>query len=835
MTTGRKALVLGIAAAWVLAAPVMAAEPIAFAVAAQPLGAALTEIARTAGLEVMFPADAVAGRRAPAIHGRRTLEDALDQLLAGTGLTATIENGTIVVREGGEIVVTGTRIRGAAIASPLISISGADMRAAGHTTLTDVAAALPQNFGGGQTPGLGFLVPQSSGENIGSGTALNLRGLGQDATLTLLNGRRLSFGGNRQAIDISAIPVAAVERLEIVADGASALYGSDAVAGVANVILKRDYDGVTTSARFGASTDGGNAQQQFGLVAGTRWATGGLIATYDYGHQSAVLWRQRAYTAETNDGLTLYPELEHHSIVASGHQALGSDITLGLDALYNWRRDRRTYAVSESPAVPRYAVPGHVESLTIAPSLTVGAGRWSLAAAATYGFDRTHYGTDMIAAGVATPTLRACYCNTAWSAEVNADGPLFRLPAGDARLALGAGYRVNDFHAYRTVGPAQDVDVSQDAYYAFGEFSLPLVAPEQGLGLVHRLTLNAAVRYEKYPGIDSVATPRFGIVYAPTPDLDLKASWGRSFKAPTLWQQYSGQIVDLRPASTAGGTGLPASATVLSVFGGNPGLKPERASTWSVSAALHPEALPGTSIEISGFGIDYDERIVTPITQYARALSDPVFAEFIVENPSAADIAAAFADREFINRAGADYDPANVVAVIWNANVNAAWQKVRGVDVAARQRFDLGADTVLVLSGSATWMRSRQKISQTQPEMRLAGTVFNPPKFRARGGASLAAGTFDLSAFVNHIAGVDQTRIVPAERLHGMTTLDLSLLYRPAGGGLLGGLELSLSAMNAFNAKPDTFPPALILDAPYDSTNYSALGRVVSFGISKSW
>ena len=399
MTTGRKALVLGIVAAWVLAAPVMAAEPIEFSVAAQPLGTALTEIARTAGLEVMFPADAVAGRRAPAINGRRTLADVFDQLLAGTGLTATIENGTIVVREDGEIVVTGTRIRGAAIASPLISISGVDMRAAGHTTLTDVAAALPQNFGGGQTPGLGFLVPQSSGENIGSGTALNLRGLGQDATLTLLNGRRLSFGGNRQAIDISAIPLAAVERLEIVADGASALYGSDAVAGVANVILKRDYDGVTTSARFGASTDGGNAQQQYGLVAGTRWTTGGVIATYDYGHQSAVLWRQRAYTAETNDGLTLYPKLEHHSLVASGHQALGSDITLGLDALYNWRRDRRTYAVSESPAVPRYAVPGHVESLTIAPSLTVAAGRWSLAAAATYGFDRTHYGTDMIAAG----------------------------------------------------------------------------------------------------------------------------------------------------------------------------------------------------------------------------------------------------------------------------------------------------------------------------------------------------------------------------------------------------------------------------------------------------
>lgn len=834
MTTRRKALMLGVAAAWALAAPVAAAETIEFSVGAQPLGSALTEVARSAGLEVMFPADAVAGRRARAISGRRSITEALDLLLAGTGLAATIENGTIVVRDGGEIVVTGTRIRGAVIASPLISISSADMRVAGHATLTDVVTALPQNFGGGQNPGLGFNVPLASGENVGSGMSINLRGLGQDATLTLLNGRRLSFGGNRQAIDVSAIPVAAVERLEVVADGASALYGSDAVAGVANVILKRDYEGVTTSARFGASTDGGNVQQQYGIVAGTRWTDGGLIATYDYGRQSAILWRQRDYSADVNYGLSLYPELSHHSVVVSGHQGVG-DLSISLDALYNRRSERRVYAVLADPTYPTFAVPGRTESLSLAPSIAMNVGRWSLGAFATYGFDHTRYGTDMLSGGSVTRTLRGCYCNTAWSAEANADGPLFTLPAGEVRAAFGAGYRVNDFHAYRTVGPVQDIDVSQEAYYAFGELSIPLVSPAQDIGLVHRLEFSAALRYENYPGVDKVTTPRLGLVYAPTPDIDLKASWGRSFKAPTLWQQHSGQIVDLRRASTAGGTGLPASATVLTVFGGNPALKPERASTWSVSAALHPEALPGLSIEISGFGIDYDERIVTPITQYARALSNPDFAEFVVRDPSAADITAAFGGREFVNRAGVPYDPTNVAAVIWNANVNAAWQKVRGIDMAARQRFDLGGETALVFSGSATWMKSRQKVSDGQPEMRLAGTAFNPPKFRMRAGASYTAPDFDLSAFVNHVGGVEQTRIVPAERLHGVTMIDLSSVYRLSGTGVFRNLVFSLSVANILNAKPDTFRPDYVLDAPYDSTNYSSLGRVVSAGLSKSW
>src|SRR3546814_6494740 len=82
--------------------------------------------------------------------------------------------------------------------------------------------------------------------NLDSSSQLNLRGLGPDATLTLLNGHRLPYGGAFAGIDISAIPVAAVERLEIVPDCASAQYGSDAVAGVANIILRRDFEGLTT-------------------------------------------------------------------------------------------------------------------------------------------------------------------------------------------------------------------------------------------------------------------------------------------------------------------------------------------------------------------------------------------------------------------------------------------------------------------------------------------------------------------------------------------------------------------------------------------------------------
>src|SRR3546814_11494497 len=88
-----------------------------------------------------------------------------------------------------------------------------------------------------------------------------LRGLGPDATLTLLNGRRLSYSGFVNAVDVSVVPIAALARIEVIADGASAIYGSDAVAGVANIITKREFDGVAATYRAGTSTEGGGRQR----------------------------------------------------------------------------------------------------------------------------------------------------------------------------------------------------------------------------------------------------------------------------------------------------------------------------------------------------------------------------------------------------------------------------------------------------------------------------------------------------------------------------------------------------------------------------------------------
>src|SRR3546814_15866788 len=94
-------------------------------------------------------------------------------------------------------------------------------------------------------------------QNLTGGSALNLRGLGPDASLTLLNGRRMAYGGIAPAIDISAIPVEAVDRIDIVAHGASAISGSDALGAVANDVLRRVFDGFALGARSGTAPGGG--------------------------------------------------------------------------------------------------------------------------------------------------------------------------------------------------------------------------------------------------------------------------------------------------------------------------------------------------------------------------------------------------------------------------------------------------------------------------------------------------------------------------------------------------------------------------------------------------
>ena len=817
-----------------------------FDIAETDLGAALMAVAAKAGWQVYAPAEAVNRRQVAPLRGTMTVEQAVTRLLAGTGLQASFSERTVVVtaREGAglsptdetPIVVTGSLIRGAEVAAPVIRLKREAILAAGQTDTGEAVRAIPQNFAGGQNPGVGTGAGLIN-TNVNSAASANLRGLGPDATLTLLNGHRLPYDSAFGGVDISAIPVATLERIEIVPDGASALYGSDAVAGVVNVILRPDFRGIATSAQVGAATDGGYFRQQGDLVGGAQWSTGGAMIAYDYAHNSAISAEQRGYARSLDRQASLFPSQRRHAALLTLHQDLGKRLKFSMDALYA----RRTSTTIGGTAAARYRFAPRVTTFSVAPELRFEAGGgWTFKLLGAYGRDRTRYHTTFSPTGGSATVTAGCYCNDATSAELNATGPLFPLNGGPARLAVGAGYRDNGMAFSRLVGgsQAQAFDVSRHSIYGFGEVFLPFIADENGITGISRLSLSAAMRYEDYPGMAQVATPRLGLIYAPVRDVTLKASWARSFKAPTLYQQYVGYQAYLLPAAAFGAGG--GNQTVLYTSGGNPGLKPERARSWTAGFVIALSAHPSLSLEASYFNIRYRDRVVQPIAgSIAAAFTDPAYASLIDRSPDAGSLGQLIdgAQLGLQNFSGRPYDPAAVVALVDNRNLNVAIQNIEGVDATLNWRHELGSGHSLSANLAGSWLDSGQQVSATLPQADLSGTLFNPPRYRARGSVSFQSPKLMASAYINYTGALADRRFASTTRIAPQAIVDLALRYTAiAGTGSDdAGLALSLVVNNVANKRPQVIRTTGPTDTPYDSTNFSPIGRFVAFGLSRRW
>ena len=308
------------------------AEQMRFEIAAKPVSEALQDFAEQSGFQMAFLADAAAGVPARPVSGALEPEAALRRLLDGTGLefrfidertiailqkTAEAESGGAVLStpvqyanaeqsqprnpvqqvaraqaQGGqqrqsqaegddpqieEIVVTGSRIARDRqfTPTPLSVVDRSDFDLSGTVNAEDLLNTLPQ-----------FVPAGTASSNIpGNGVAtLDLRGLGPSRTLTLVNGRRWLFFDATQITDINTIPSALVERVEVVTGGSSAVYGSDAIAGVVNFILRDDFEGIElqTQQTFDSRTDG--LTSDFNLTAGGNFADkrGNAVVSVNY-------------------------------------------------------------------------------------------------------------------------------------------------------------------------------------------------------------------------------------------------------------------------------------------------------------------------------------------------------------------------------------------------------------------------------------------------------------------------------------------------------------------------------------------------------------------------
>ncbi|MBU2925563.1 TonB-dependent receptor [Colwellia sp. 1_MG-2023] len=186
-----------------------------------------------------------------------------------------------------KMTVTGSHIKRADLetASPLSVITAEQIALSGIVNVEDLLQRMSFSAG---VAGNATNAYWTSG---GYGTAqVNLRGMGIKRTLVLLNGRRMVNGGTgaNSSADLNTIPTGIIKRIEILKDGASAIYGADAVAGVVNIITKDDIDGVTFMAKAGASDEGDGEHQEFNLNIGSTFDRGNFILSANYVNTEAV-------------------------------------------------------------------------------------------------------------------------------------------------------------------------------------------------------------------------------------------------------------------------------------------------------------------------------------------------------------------------------------------------------------------------------------------------------------------------------------------------------------------------------------------------------------------
>lgn len=196
------------------------------------------------------------------------------------------------------ISVTGSRIRGASVETqqPILTMTRESLEKQGFSSVADVL----NNLTSAGSPAISRSESLASGENVG-GYYVDIRNLGAERTLVLMNGKRL--GASTSGLqDLSQIPMSAVERIEILKDGASSIYGSDAIAGVVNVITRKNFDGGEANVYVGQYGKGDGDTETYSMTLGARGERGSLTLSAEYSKQDPVWAKDRWYSRDGSLG-----------------------------------------------------------------------------------------------------------------------------------------------------------------------------------------------------------------------------------------------------------------------------------------------------------------------------------------------------------------------------------------------------------------------------------------------------------------------------------------------------------------------------------------------------
>ncbi|MBO9709964.1 MAG: TonB-dependent receptor [Caulobacter sp.] len=563
-----------------------------------------------------------------------------------------------------EIVVTGTRVAGRSRLDTLAPVDVVTTKALQQRGTTELASALAATV-----PSIDFPRPAVT-DGTDAIRPATLRGQGPDQTLVLVNGTRQhtsalvnlngSVGRGSSAVDLNAIPSTALDRIEVLRDGASAQYGSDAIAGVVNLRLREADHGGGLTVTYGANvttvdtpwagrkrdrTDGRST-----TVAGWQGLKLGqdgfltLSAEYrnsDFTNRSDIDPREAKprVTGRFGD-----PNVENFGFFANA----AKPIAAGWEA-YGWygynHRDSDSAATfrqasSATQNVPAIYPNGFLplittdsEDVTAVGGLRGELSGFKIDANVGYGRNDLDYGVENTlnaSLGAASPTHFNAGGLTydQWVAQIDASRAFDVGLAGPLNVAFGAqwrreGYQINagepnsyirgpfttaalGAQSFPGFQPGNEVDTHRNAKSIYLDLEGELIS---------KLTASLAVRYEDYSDFGDKTTGKAALRYDFTPSFALRGAASTGFRAPSLQQEYFTSTATVFIAQTSGGvttnvpfeTGtFPATSAVAATLGATP-LKPETSNNYSLGAVFHKGPF---ELTIDAYQIDVKNRIV---------------------------------------------------------------------------------------------------------------------------------------------------------------------------------------------------------------------------------
>ena len=694
---------------------------------------------------------------------------------------------------------------------PIDIITSAQLQSTGQPDLQRALAVLVP----------GFNAPRPS---ITDGTdhapPFTLRGLSPDQVLVLVNGKRLhqssllhnngTVGRGSSGVDLATIPLRAIERVEVLRDGAAAQYGSDAIAGIINIILKGYGQRSQATVTYGRTGEGDGITRQGTLFHTLPLAGDGFI-------NLTAEWRDRGATNRAGPDASDGGRINTHfgdadtqdGLFALNAELPRGDATLYLHGLYDRRRSsagafyrtagdaRNIAAIYPDGFLPR------IEPKILDFSATAGVrgvldggARWDISY--THGHNDYHFYVNNslnTSLGLATPTSFDSGATRYTQQILNAD---FSKKIG--RHTVAGGYEFRQEH-YRIIkGDAASYMLGSADNFAYGAQGFPGFSPENAVSAsrqahslygdlkysaTDRLMLDAAARAEHYSDFGSALNGKLALRYRATDDLLFRSSVSTGFRAPSLSQShfsYTGTYRNSNDAAAQFWGNFAVDHPVARALGATD-LKPEKSRHLTLGMVFQPSSQLTASADV--FVTDIHDRILPTgyISAYSLSSLSPQAAAVLAQN----------------NIDGAVYF------------TNAIGTRTRGLDLRLdySREMDKGARLKLV----AAYQRSRTRITELNQAPEVLGVnmtdlILDPftrvliegsqPTDAIKLWSRYSHGIYDLVLNLNRFGKFHSVSAYDRVTFSAKWTLDAELCLR-----LAKDVTLALGGVNLFDVRPD--------------------------------